>query len=150
MQSGGFTDRAKAALSLAEKMASRMSAGYVGTEHILVGLLREKEGVAARVLKGNGADEEKIVEMIQELIMPEVTVALRERQGYSPRAKFVLEEAHRQADLSGVLRHNFKRLSGNVLSKQSSFHTFLSFSDNKNPSPQAWNSALCLFLSSLL
>ena len=101
MQSGGFTDRAKAALSLAEKMASRMSAGYVGTEHILVGLLREKEGVAARVLKGNGADEEKIVEMIQELIMPEVTVALRERQGYSPRAKFVLEEAHRQADRFG-------------------------------------------------
>ena len=41
MQSGGFTDRAKAALSLAEKMASRMSAGYVGTELILVGLLRE-------------------------------------------------------------------------------------------------------------
>ena len=102
MQSGGFTDRAKAALSLAEKMASRMSAGYVGTEHILVGLLREKEGVAARVLKGNGADEEKIVEMIQELIMPEVTVALRERQGYSPRAKFVLEEAHRQADRFGA------------------------------------------------
>ena len=60
MQSGGFTDRAKAALSLAEKMASRMSAGYVGTEHILVGLLREKEGVAARVLKGNG-DRKSVV-----------------------------------------------------------------------------------------
>ncbi len=102
MQSGGFTDRAKAALSLAEKMASRMSAGYVGTEHILVGLLREKEGVAARVLKGNGADEEKIVEMIRELIMPEGAAMLKERQGYSPRAKFVLEEAHRQADRFGA------------------------------------------------
>ncbi len=102
MQSGGFTDRARTALSLAEKMASRMSAGYVGTEHILVGLLREKEGVAARVLKANGADEEKIVEMIRELIMPEVTVSVKEREGYSPRARFVLEEAHRQADRFGA------------------------------------------------
>ncbi len=102
MQSGGFTDRARTALSLAEKMASRMSAGYVGTEHILVGLLREKDGVAARVLKANGADEEKIVEMIRELIMPEVTVSVKEREGYSPRARFVLEEAHRQADRFGA------------------------------------------------
>lgn len=102
MQSGGFTDRAKTALSLAEKMASRMNAGYVGTEHILVGLLREKTGVAARVLKSSGAEEEKIVEMIRELIMPEVTVTVREREGYSPRARAVLEEAHSQADRFGA------------------------------------------------
>lgn len=41
-QSGGFTDKAKTALLLAEKTALRMKAGYVGTEHILVGLLKEK------------------------------------------------------------------------------------------------------------
>ena len=97
MQSGGFTDKAKTALSLAEKTASRMRAGYVGTEHILVGLLRENTGVAARVLKGNGADEDKILDMIKELIMPETTVAVKEKEGYSPRARKVLEEAHRQA-----------------------------------------------------
>ena len=39
MQSGGFTDKAKTVLTLAEKTASRMHTGYVGTEHILVGLL---------------------------------------------------------------------------------------------------------------
>ncbi len=102
MQSGGFTDKAKTALSLAEKTASRMRAGYVGTEHILVGLLRENTGVAARVLKGNGADEDKILDMIKELIMPETTVAVKEKEGYSPRARKVLEEAHRQADRFGA------------------------------------------------
>lgn len=102
MQSGGFTDKAKTALSLAEKTASRMRAGYVGTEHILVGLLKENTGVASRVLKENGADEEKIVEMIQDLIMPEALVAIKEREGLSPRATAVLEEAHRQADRFGA------------------------------------------------
>ncbi|GFI02611.1 MAG: ATP-dependent Clp protease ATP-binding subunit [Lachnospiraceae bacterium] len=102
MQSGGFTDKAKAALSLAEKTASRMRAGYVGTEHILVGLLREGTGVAFKVLKENGADESKIIEMIQELIMPETVVTIKEREGASPRAKAVLDEAHRQADRFGA------------------------------------------------
>ena len=80
MQSGGFTDRAKMALSLAEKTASRMRAGYVGTEHILIGLLKENAGVAARVLKENGADEAKLIEMIQELIIPETPVIIKERE----------------------------------------------------------------------
>ncbi len=102
MQSGGFTDKAKAALSLAEKTASRMRAGYVGTEHILVGLLKEGTGVAFKVLKENGADENKIIEMIQELIMPEAVVTIKEREGASPRAKAVLDEAHRQADRFGA------------------------------------------------
>lgn len=102
MQSGGFTDKAKVALMLAEKTASRMHTGYVGTEHILVGLMREDTGVAARVLKENGADEERIIEMIRDLIVPEAAVAVKEREGYSPRAQMVLEEAHRQADRFGA------------------------------------------------
>lgn len=102
MQSGGFTDRAKMALSLAEKTASRMRAGYVGTEHILIGLLKENAGVAARVLKENGADEAKLIEMIQELIIPETPVIIKEREEISPRANAVLEEAHRQADRFGA------------------------------------------------
>ena len=102
MQSGGFTNKAKAALSLAEKTASRMRTGYVGTEHMLVGLLKENTGVASKVLKGNGADEEKVIEMIQDLIMPEPSVVVKEKEGYSPRARAVLEEAHRQADRFGA------------------------------------------------
>ena len=98
MQSGGFTDKAKTALMLAEKTASRLKAGYVGTEHILAGLLKEQTGVAARVLSENGVEEDKLLEMIKELIVPENTVMLKEKEGYSPRAQDVLDEAHRQAD----------------------------------------------------
>ncbi|MDE6186447.1 MAG: ATP-dependent Clp protease ATP-binding subunit, partial [Lachnospiraceae bacterium] len=74
---------------------------YVGTEHILVGLLKEGTGVAFKVLKEDGADDNKIIEMIQELIMPETVVTTREREGASPRARAVLDEAHRQADRFG-------------------------------------------------
>lgn len=102
MQSGGFTEKAKTALRLAERTATRMNAGYVGTEHILVGLIKEGTGVAARVLLENGAQEEKIIEMIRELIVPGDAVILKEKEGYSPRAQAVLEEAHRQADRFGA------------------------------------------------
>ena len=102
MQSCGFTDKAKTVLTLAEKTASRMHTGYVGTEHILVGLLKEGTGVAAKVLEENGADEDRIIEMIRELIVPEAAVATKEREGYSPRAQAVLEEAHRQSERFGA------------------------------------------------
>ena len=67
MQSGRFTDKAKTALMLAEKTASKMHAGYVGTEHVLVGLLKEHTGVAAGVLRENGIEEDKLLEMIKAL-----------------------------------------------------------------------------------
>ncbi|MCM1126094.1 MAG: ATP-dependent Clp protease ATP-binding subunit [Lachnospiraceae bacterium] len=103
-QKYGFTDKAKTALKLAEKTAVRLHAGYVGTEHILVGLLKENTGVAAKVLYDNGTDEAKIIEMIQELIVPDGMTAVIEKESYSPRAQFVLEEAHRQADRFGAQR----------------------------------------------
>lgn len=97
MQSGRFTDKAKTALMLAEKTASKMHAGYVGTEHVLVGLLKERTGVAAGALSENGVEEDRLLEMIKELIVPESVVTVKEREGYSPRCEAVLEEAHRQA-----------------------------------------------------
>lgn len=96
-----FTDKAKAALTQAQKCAKTLKQGYVGTEHILVGLLREQSGVAAKVLAENGVEEAQVIEMIQDLIAFEGGVTLKEREGYSPRAKKVLEEALRQADRFG-------------------------------------------------
>lgn len=102
MQSGGYTEKAETALMLAERVASRMRIGYVGTEHILIGLLRENTGVAARVLAENGVDGDKLLEMVRDLIVPEGAVSLKDKEGYSPRAQAVLEEAHRQADRFGA------------------------------------------------
>ncbi|MDE6701716.1 MAG: ATP-dependent Clp protease ATP-binding subunit, partial [Acetatifactor sp.] len=96
-----FTDKAKASLAQAAKCAKSLKQGYIGTEHILVGLLAEQTGVAARVLADNGVDIDQVRDMIRDLIAFEKGVALKEREGYSPRAKKILEEAHRQAERFG-------------------------------------------------
>lgn len=93
-----FTQKAQAALKQAEKCAKSLKQGYIGTEHILVGLLKEESGVAAKVLTDNKVSVEQVMEMIRELISFDGGVAVSEREGYSPRAKKVLEEAHRQAE----------------------------------------------------
>ena len=93
-----FTDKAKAALMLAERAARSLRQSYVGSEHILLGLLRENTGVAATVLQNNGVDITQLKEMIKELIVPESSVLLAEHDGYSPRAQRILDEAHRQAE----------------------------------------------------
>lgn len=93
-----FTDKAKAALLLAEKAAKKLRQGYVGTEHILVGLMQERTGVAARVLFDNGVDETQVLEMIRDLITLDSPVVIKDRETYSPRARKVLEESHRQAE----------------------------------------------------
>ena len=96
-----FTDKAKTALLLAEKTAKRLGQGYVGTEHILVGLMKEKTGVAARVLFDNNVDETQVIEMIRDLIAMDSPISIKDRDSYSPRARKVLEEAHRQAERFG-------------------------------------------------
>ncbi len=96
-----FTDKAQNALTLAAKCARSLKQGYIGSEHILVGLLKEKTGVAAKVLTDNGVEEEAVVGMIEDLIAFDSGVILREKEGYSPRAKRILEEAHRQAERFG-------------------------------------------------
>ncbi len=92
-----FTNNAQEALNYASRCAGRLKQGYVGTEHILAGLVKEQEGVAHKVRSDNGLQLQQILDMIQELIAFENGTGLKEREGYSPRAKKILEEAHRQA-----------------------------------------------------
>lgn len=96
-----FTDKAKNALAYAEKVAKELQAGYVGSEHILVGLIREGSGVAAMVLKENHVDETRLVELISEAITPQGGTLLKERRGFSMRAKRLLEESHSYAQKYG-------------------------------------------------
>lgn len=96
-----FTDKAKEALALAKKCSKSLKQGYIGTEHILVGLLKENTGVAARVLMDNGVELDRILDMIRELIAFDNNAPVMEREGYSPRAKKIMEEAHVQAKRFG-------------------------------------------------
>ena len=97
MMQSQYTDKARAALRLAERSARRLKQNYVGSEHILLGLLEEGSGVAARVLTENGGNADTLQELIQDLIAPAAGTLVKERGGYSPRAMAILEESHRQA-----------------------------------------------------
>lgn len=93
-----FTDKAKTALHLATKAAKDLHQNYVGSEHLLVGLAKEKTGVAAKMLLENGVDEIQLNSMIKDLIAPEGNLAIEERDGYSPRAVKILEDSHKLAE----------------------------------------------------
>ena len=92
-----YTNKAKAALKLAERAAKALNQNYVGTEHLLLGLLKEKTGTAAKVLQENGADEVRLTGLIKDLIAPDFPIATKDREGYSPRAMKILDNSHRQA-----------------------------------------------------
>jgi ATP-dependent Clp protease ATP-binding subunit ClpA len=59
-----FTDRARRVVVLAQEEARMLNHNYIGTEHILLGLIHEGEGVAARVLSGLGADLDGVREQV--------------------------------------------------------------------------------------
>ena len=92
-----FTDKATTALQLAATEAKAQKQHYIGTEHILIGLLEEGTGVAASVLTRAGVTVEALREMIRELLVPEGSVALAERRTYSPRAEYILNDSHEVA-----------------------------------------------------
>ena len=98
MKSNGFTQNAKDVLVLAAKTSKKLHVGYVGTEHILVGMLEENFGVAGRVLSDNGVTADRVLDMIQELIAPENKVIVKDRDGYSPRAQELIDMAVNQAE----------------------------------------------------
>ena len=93
-----YTQKAKKALELATRLSQKMHHNYIGTEHILLGLIQEKTGVAAQVLLENKVDAEKLLDLIQELIAPEGGVLILDEDGYSPRTATVLENAAKEAE----------------------------------------------------
>jgi len=93
-----YTEKAKSVLQLAAKAARKSGQGYIGTEHILLGLYREENSVASRVLTENGLDEGRLLQLIQDYIVPDTNVVFKEREGYSPKARNLLEEAGRMAE----------------------------------------------------
>src|SRR5512136_706879 len=98
-----FTERARQVVVLAQEEARALKHNYIGTEHLLLGLLREEEGVAARVLDGL----EVSVEEVRAAVVRIVGSGEESPQGqipFTPRAKKVLELALREA-LS--LGHNY-------------------------------------------
>ena len=93
-----YTDKAKKAVELANRLSRSMNYNYVGTEHILAGLLKEGTGVAAEVLTANGVELPKLLQMIEELISPGDAILVLDKDGFSPKTQAVLERAVELAD----------------------------------------------------
>ncbi len=93
-----YTPQAGKVLELAEKLAKKLQHNYIGTEHILAGLLQEGTGVAAKVLAENHLEEKKLLELIEELISPGDRAILLDADGYSPRTQKVLDTAEKEAE----------------------------------------------------
>ncbi|WP_022763043.1 ATP-dependent Clp protease ATP-binding subunit [Butyrivibrio sp. AD3002] len=93
-----YTEKAQEALKLARKTARTLKLNYVGTEHLLIGLIKTGGCVASRILIDNGINEDKMMDIIRDLIVEGGNLTLLDKEGFSPRAENVLEEAERQAD----------------------------------------------------
>ncbi len=93
-----YTDKAKKALNYANRLSRSSGCNYVGTEHILAGLLKEGTGVAAEVLTANNVELEALLKLIDELVAAGEEVMVADRDGYSPRTQMVLDRAREMAD----------------------------------------------------
>ena len=93
-----YTKQAQKVIELTTKAARSMHHNYIGTEHLLLGLLKEGCGVAACVLMDAGVEETRLVELIEDLIAPSSDVAVLDRKGYSPRIQHIIETADQEAE----------------------------------------------------
>jgi ATP-dependent Clp protease ATP-binding subunit ClpC len=100
---GKFTERAQKVIAYAQEEARRLNHNVVGTEHLLLGLIREGEGVAARALINLGIDATKVRNQV-EMMIGVGPFAIQGPIGYTPRAKRVMELA---MDESRKLGHNY-------------------------------------------
>ncbi len=91
-----FTEHAREALNQAGEVASRLAHNYIGTEHLLIGLTRAG-GVASRVLEENLVDEDKLLELVNQLISPGSRVGFAEVENLTPRAKRIIDRSFKEA-----------------------------------------------------
>ncbi len=91
-----FTNNALEAIQNAKEIAYALSHNYIGTEHLLIGLLTAP-GVAATVLEENGVDKEKLVDLIEQLIAPQGNISMMEQDNFTPRSARILDQSVREA-----------------------------------------------------
>jgi len=99
-----FTDRAKKVMSFARQEAQKFNHEYIGTEHILLGLVQEGSGVAANVLKNMDIDLEKIRHEVEKIVKTGPSMVTMGQLPFTPRAKKVLELSMEEAS---ALSHNY-------------------------------------------
>ena len=93
-----YTDKAKQVLKYAKKISKSLGHSYTGTEHILLGLMKQSDSLAGAVLEGFHVEEAKVLDYIDQLIAPVELTTLEQTSEYTPRAEKILEDARGEAD----------------------------------------------------
>ena len=94
-----FTNKAKKVIEIANDISIELGHKYIGTEHILYGLVKEGEGIAAKVLMNKGITEDKVIKKTEEMLGRGKQI--KESMGFTPRSKKVLENAFLEAKRVG-------------------------------------------------
>ena len=120
---GSYTEKAGTALVLADKAAVAMHAAYIGTEHILLGLIREGSGSAATLLKNYQITEQRLMDLMKDTILPSGDVLVSEKSGnrkrdYSVKARAALDEADRISSKSGIESTGTEHILLGIVSQQ--------------------------------
>lgn len=92
-----FTKKAQEALAHAAEVAAMLGHSYIGSEHLLIGLIQAEEGLASTVLLSNDVTADKIMNLVYQLISPDSQVNVKEPTGYTPRVRKILENASKEA-----------------------------------------------------
>lgn len=92
-----FTNRAQEVIGEAKKAAAQLEQNYIGTEHLLLGLVRVSDSVASKLLQEQGVTEERLEELISSLITPTGSISVREPDGFSPEAYRVIQSSYLEA-----------------------------------------------------
>ena len=91
-----FTQMAANVIRHSRKAAMELNHNYIGTEHILIGLLREKEGLACQVLTDQGVTEQQVMDLVSQLIRGG-SLSVAEPEEYTPRSRRILDISNREA-----------------------------------------------------
>jgi len=91
-----FTQNAQKVMTYATEIAKELSHNYIGTEHLLIGLVKAP-GVASKVLDENGVEETRLVKLIEEFISPSATVGMIDEDNITPRVKKIVAQSQKEA-----------------------------------------------------
>lgn len=92
-----YTKKAEDALTHAGRISRNAGLGYIGSEHILIGLMAAGDNTAASVLENHGVRQEKLEELIEQLIVPEAGVNVADPDDFTPRSRNILNNAAKEA-----------------------------------------------------
>ena len=92
-----FTKKAQEALNHAAETAAMLGHGYIGSEHLRLGLIKAEGSLASSILIDNDVTDEKITNLVYQLIAPDSNISVKEPAGYTPRVRRILENASKEA-----------------------------------------------------